>query len=379
MPGDILGVMEVAARGGSAGCWGPPRCALVPPGRAGPAPPLWPPGRDPLGSGAPAVPPHGPGPTPGILGPVGGSSMTSMGSRRERAGPRLAPITGIPADPPRAAGIRCPGRFSRSVRGRQAPQQHPGRIHCNPERDPAPGGGSGRPSRSRADPEQILSRSRAIRRREQGPVGADPPRSGVGSAAQSGGSQRPAQLRGRPRGPAAEQIPGVRRWRGGSGRAGPGRAGRGAQGHPASRRPVPTFSCSFSISSLCASSDSSSTRRCAVSFFRNSISLWGPAGVAARPRSQGTSRGTPGFGCQGRTPLGGALPEDGPCPGRSWCPTEPGNGLGWNELKAPSVSQGAPGPLRPGLDDEDHGDGPCPGEGPRQWTEGAQKDLVPQG
>lgn len=35
--------------------------------------------------------------------------------------------------------------------------------------------------------------------------------------------------------------------------------------------------------------------------------------------------------------------------------------------------------VRPGLDDEDHGDGPCPGEGPCQWTEGAQKDLVPQG
>lgn len=54
----------------------------------------------------------------------------------------------------------------------------------------------------------------------------------------------------------------------------------GAQGQPASRRPVPTFSCSFSISSLCASSDSSSTLRCAVSFFRNSISLQGDGALA---------------------------------------------------------------------------------------------------
>ena len=86
--------------------------------------------------------------------------------------------------------------------------------------------------------------------------------------------------------------------------AGSGRAHGGprAQGQPASRRPVPTFSCSFSISSLCASSDSSSTLRCAVSFFRNSISLWGDRvwvcctgmGVCAPSLGQGGGEGDAG-------------------------------------------------------------------------------------
>ena len=43
----------------------------------------------------------------------------------------------------------------------------------------------------------------------------------------------------------------------------------------------PTLSRSLSISSFLASSDSSRTRRCAVSFFRNSISLMTSEGQMA--------------------------------------------------------------------------------------------------
>lgn len=111
----------------------------------------------------------------------------------------------------------------------------------------------------------------------------------------------------------------------------------GAQGQPASRRPVPTFSCSFSISSLCASSDSSSTLRCAVSFFRNSISLRGDGawargtGVGICAPSLGQGGGEEDVGVMGvgdkRCPPGGGFCSGFVCrekggPGWVWCPEE---------------------------------------------------------
>lgn len=156
---------------------------------------------------------------------------------------------------------------------------------------------------------------------------------------------------------------------GGGAEVGAGRA-RGAQGQPASRRPVPTFSCSFSISSLCASSDSSSTRRCAVSFFRNSISLRGPErGCTSPPPTHpptqhqgdpgevGKVGGDPGTRVSGRdsaqrggdargSPRGRSLPRgwsvarDEGCPGGSWCPRDGSTSRGRSLPEGRSLPRG---------------------------------------
>lgn len=313
MSGDILGVMEVALLGVGdlpAVPWCPPAPGGI----------LW----DPLGSGGPAVPARSPRAR-------WGSSMTSMGSAangsRDRRGSHTA------RDP------LWPGDLPGSDRGSQPPLQHPGQIHRDPERDPGPAGGSGRPGRSRADPEQILGGSRV--RWEQIPHGSGS--GSQGSVAQSGSERAPRGIRRPSRSPGSSAgTAAAAAW--------PGRAGD--QGHPGSRRPVPTFSCSFSISSLCASSDSSSTRRCAVSFLRNSISLRGPAASGDCPTRPGDIGG---FGAQGRTLLRGMGVPRGAQEGAG-APREAGNVLGWkgdqssSTAGTPSLSQGAPGPVQPGLD-----------------------------
>lgn len=261
------------------------------------------------------------------VGSVVGSSMTSMGSSSQqridpwpwhrsagnhRGIPRQQPGDPVPEEIPLicyrmsdpAAGSTATPTLGRSTAIRCGIQcQQEARACASTRTDPLQSGAGRSLGRAGAQSRSAAIR-RGIRRPELSPEG----------------SQRPAPLRYHPAAGdpsrSAAIHPGMRRRRrdpvgrsGGSGVTQRDRdrdrdqvAAVGAQGQPPSRRLVPTFSCSFSISSLCASSDSSSTRRCAVSFFRNSISLRGPArgGTSPPPLTAPQRWGVPAEVGQGR-------------------------------------------------------------------------------